>query len=134
MVAPCWARWLSCFSTIIPGTRNTMKKSRAVTLVLSGAILTGCGQQRGPAELEQSSASEVRTNNTYHPSHGYWHAPYHAWYPLPYNSFQSGRGYYHGGAFTATPHQSSITASRVPVTPSKGVTRSGFGSSTRISS
>jgi hypothetical protein len=113
-------------------------------LVLSGALATtpmGC--DRGPDwgdDQEQSlSAENTYTNNHYVHGVGYYHAPYHAWFPYPYNSYQAGRGYYHGGNWTSEPKVSATMASNPGVQTVKmaqsahhsAVSRGGFGSSAR---
>jgi hypothetical protein len=82
-----------------------VKRSSSVLLVLSGALLSGCGRA-GPVDegLIDPTDTNTYTNNTYQPSQGYYHAPYHGWYPMPYGHFVSGRGYYYGGAFQSNPH------------------------------
>ena len=62
--------------------------------------------------------------------HGYYHAPYHSFYPHPYNYYFPGRGYYHGGSYSVAPERSGISAS----SPSGGiapntVNRGGFARS-----
>ena len=83
------------------------------------------------------------TNNTYQPSQGYYHAPYHAWYPMPYGHFQPGRGYYYGGAFQDTPHSYPAVSASSPaqasgakstVSGSATTSRGGFGSSAHSTS
>jgi hypothetical protein len=101
------------------------RKSVAVALVLSGALLAGCQRKE---EKEWSTSESPLTNNTYHPSYGYYHAPYHGWFPFPYNSFAANRGYFHGGRYTSEPNNSGITASK-PVGSSPYVSRGGFGRS-----
>ena len=111
-----------------------MKKSSMIVLVISGALLAGCDSS------DESTWEESQTyTNNHHTSRGYYHAPYHAWYPFPYNYYDPARrGYYHGGNYTAEPHVSSITASRPTVhkttTSSSYVRRSGFSSSRSIGS
>ncbi len=73
---------------------------------LSSVALVGCGD-KAPLAYEDHSY----TNNYYLPGAGYYHAPYHAWYPFPYNYYVPGSGYYHGGTWTPEPHDSTITAS-----------------------
>lgn len=82
-----------------------VKRSSTVVLVLSGALLSGCGRA-APADvgLIDPADTNTYTNNTYLPSQGYYHAAYHAWYPMPYGHFVPGRGYYYGGAFQDTAH------------------------------
>ncbi len=122
-----------------------MKRSRSIRLVLIGGVaagtLTSCGP-RDPAKAPVS-ASAVYTNNFYVPGVGYYHAPFRSWYQTPYNFFDAKSGkYFFGGQWATTPHL-SITNISSP-TPevaalaqtqrtdvSRGVTRSGFGSSSR---
>jgi hypothetical protein len=86
-----------------------MKKSAFVGLVLSGALLSGCDSSDDSSWGE----SQVYTNNQYVAGRGYYHAPYRAWYPLPYNDYDAQRRtYYHGGTYTTEPHISRVTASR----------------------
>ena len=63
-------------------------------LVLSGALLAGCGGS-DPADRGVADATDTNTytNNTYRASHGYYHAPHHAWFPMPFGHFMPGRGY-----------------------------------------
>ncbi|HZM06402.1 MAG TPA: hypothetical protein VFC44_25655 [Candidatus Saccharimonadales bacterium] len=117
-----------------------MRKSAAVTLILSGSLLTGCDPNRnGIAPHNADSANDAPyTNNTYHAGYGYWHAPYRAWYPYPYNYYSPGLGYYHGGGWSSAPEESSVAASSSLVRgageritgarSSSSITRGGFGS------
>src|SRR5690242_4614575 len=97
-----------------------MKRSTAVTLVLSGALLAGCDNPpKGASDDWSSSGNDAPiTNNTYEPGHGYWHAPYHSWYPYPYNYYRPGFGYYYGGSYYDHPETSPITASTSLRSPS----------------
>ncbi len=65
---------------------------------LSAGALAGC------EEKAAISTDNVYTNNYYLPGVGYYHAPFRAWYPLPYNHFdpQSHR-YFFGGQWSAAP-------------------------------
>jgi hypothetical protein len=118
-----------------------MKRSVLVTLVLSGALASGCddGTQYAYA------AGTTYTNNTYVSGRGYYHAPYHGWFEYPYNYYRPGFGYYHGGSYTPQPYVSDIESSSpsIPATygrgggggarfgsgeSSSGVARGGFGS------
>jgi hypothetical protein len=114
-----------------------MKRSTCITLVLSGtlssSLLNGC--DAGSPSLEAEDGP-VLTNNTYQTGRGYWHAPYHAWYPHPYNDYQPGLGYYHGGSYSPSPELSSIQASRpisgvgsASASRFSTVSRGGFGQS-----
>ena len=50
---------------------------------LSAGALAGCGPDQPPP----LSSDAVYTNNCYVPGVGYYHAPFRAWYSLPYNHF-----------------------------------------------
>jgi hypothetical protein len=116
-----------------------MKKSTMVTLVLSSRLITGCDDEPAGGDWSTQGATNVVTNNTYAPGWGYYHAPYHGWFPYPYNFYRPGLGYYHGGFYTRDPEVSAITASR-PVASARafssgakagstahGISRGGFG-------
>src|SRR6185436_14827190 len=99
-----------------------MKKSQAVALVISGALLAGCNSSD---DLSQGwDDSRTYTNNTYRTGAGYYHAPYRGWYPVPYNHYDPARGYFHGGQYTAVPHESNVTASKPAAKPSSTRTSS----------
>jgi hypothetical protein len=99
---------------------------------ISAAAATGCGPGSQPPGL---SADNVYTNNFYVAGVGYYHAPFRAWFPLPYNHFdpQSQR-YFYGGQWSDTACQnitniSSPTASAAQQGESQrtDVARGGFG-------
>jgi hypothetical protein len=109
-----------------------MKRSSAVALVISGALLTGCNSSNDYSWED----SQTYTNNHYVASRGYYHAPYRAWFPFPYNYYDSARRtYYHGGNYTTDPHVSNVTASQPTArratssSHSSSVHRGGFSSS-----
>lgn len=115
-----------------------MKRSRSIRLVLVGGLsvsaLTSCGPSAPPV-----TTTGVFTNNHYVPGVGYYHAPYRAWYALPYNQFDAKSArYFHGGQWAAAPHESVInistpTAAAVQQVAAQrpDVRRGGFGSSSR---
>ena len=117
-----------------------MKRSKEIVLVLS-ALAAGAGCERSQPVM-RLSADNVYTNNHYVPGVGYYHAPFHGWFPFPYNSYASGRGYYYGGNWNAAPDQQQVAASRPTAdsvshaqsTHTAAVRRVGFGGSTRGSS
>jgi hypothetical protein len=90
-----------------------MKRSRQVVLVLSGALasggLTGCQPDPPPPVV---SADNTYTNNHYVSGAGYYHAPYRAWYPFPYNHHDPAQGYYYGGRWNQQPERPTVAASR----------------------
>ena len=104
---------------------------------LSAGALASCepsGSQAPPI-----GASNVYTNNYYLPGVGYYHAPFRAWYPLPYNHFDpQNRRYFQGGQWAAAPHQSitnlsgpTAEAAQQAQSQRTDVKRSGFGATSR---
>jgi hypothetical protein len=114
-----------------------VKRSRNIRLVLIGGIsavaVTGCGPSGSrPPPL---SADNVYTNNFYVPGVGYYHAPFRAWFPLPYNHFDPQRQrYFYGGQWSETADQ-SITNISAPTAQAAqqaeaqraDIARGGFG-------
>lgn len=48
------------------------------------------------------NADTVYPNNHFLAGAGYYHAAYHRWFPLPFNSYEAGRGWYRGGVWRPT--------------------------------
>ena len=103
---------------------------------LSAGALTGCGPgSQSPA----ISTQNVYTNNYYVAGVGYYHAPFRAFYPMPYNFYEpKNQQYFFGGQWAAAPHQSITNISApTPVVAQQAearrtdVSRSGFGSTSR---
>ena len=94
---------------------GTMKKSTAVTLIISGALAAGCNDRNWGYNSGYYGGgygtNQVITNNTYVQGYGYWHAPYHDWFPYPYNYYRPGYGYFHGGFYSEEPQRSLVTSS-----------------------
>jgi hypothetical protein len=118
-----------------------VKRSRGIRLVLIGGLSAGAlsGCDSGSGRLPEVRQGCVYTNNYYVPGAGYYHAPFRAWYALPYNHFDAqNQRYFFGGQWAATPHQ-SITNISAPTAQSvqqaqaqrTDVRRSGFGSTSR---
>jgi hypothetical protein len=117
-----------------------VKRSRSIRLVLIGTLsagaVTGCGPEVSKTPV---NSNNVYTNNYYVPGVGYYHAPYRAWYSFPYNDYSAQYGgYFHGGHWTPTPHQ-SITNISAPTSESAqqaearrtDISRGGFGHTSR---
>lgn len=94
-------------------------------------MLTGCSQRDEPPK-PAARESQTLTNDTYVAGRGYYHSPFHMFFPFPYNHYSPGMGYYRGGRFHAQPDltvpkptypgRSQAAASR----PSQNVNRGGF--------
>jgi hypothetical protein len=91
-----------------------VKRTHHIVLVLSGAIVStlvplGCSKHEpdrsalepwpSPTALPNSDRPVDQDNNAYTPGVGYYHTPFHAWYPYPFNYYMGGHGYYYGGIF-----------------------------------
>ncbi len=108
-----------------------MKRPETIILTLVGATVVGTAgmalfntpekpPERVPPLNDWTSQSEMPPvsedqeypNNTYVPGAGYYHAPYHSFFPYRYNYLDSGRGYYHGGSWWPQASTSNISSSR----------------------
>ncbi len=101
---------------------------------LSAGALAGCDLGNQPPPLTDSC---VYTNNYFVPGAGYYHAPFRAWYPLPYNHFDpQSRRYFNGGQWTDAPHESitnisppTLAAAQSSEAQRTDISRGGFGRS-----
>lgn len=86
-------------------------------LLLSGALatglgLSGCSDSNPPPATGQAWNGAVlpdddnqdQQNDSYVPGVGYYHSPFHAWYPFPFNIHRADRGYYYGGLWHTDPY------------------------------
>lgn len=113
-----------------------MKRSRSVPLVLLGTLAAGALAAPAAAAVPRITPQSWLPNDLHLPGVGYYHAPFHAFYPHPYNHFDPGRKqYYFGGQWHAAPHRSivnisppSAEAARRAESLRTDVRRSGFGS------
>jgi hypothetical protein len=113
------------------------KRSKRIRLILLGALSAGALAGCSPEGHAPLSTANVYTNNYYVPGVGYYHAPFSAWYPLPYNHFDPAtKRYFYGGQWGTTPWQSitnlsspSAQAAASAEAMRTDVTRGGFGSS-----
>ena len=121
----------------------TVKRTQHISLVLSGALAmgvhSGCDSHSAQSPpTDWVSEDNTYTNNHYVSAngyHAYYHAPYRAWFPLPYNYYSPNQGYYHGGNWTPQPNQSPITASKPISTAARSInSKAGSSSSARSKS
>jgi hypothetical protein len=120
-----------------------VKRSRSIKLVLIGGLTAGALTSCGPPNVPKApiAADRVYTNNFYVPGVGYYHAPFRAWYSLPYNHFDpQTQRYFFGGRWGAAPFQSITNISAPPPAVAQqaeaqrtDVPRGGFGSTSRSS-
>ena len=120
-----------------------MKRSKKVSLVLLGGLsvgaITACAPGSGSARESRISAESVYTNDYFVPGAGYYHAPFRAFYPQPYNFFDAPRRqYFYGGQWGGVPFRSVVNisaptpeAAAAALRAQAAVQRGGFGSSSR---
>lgn len=95
--------------------------------------LAGCNEK----EKALISADGVYTNNCFVPGVGYYHAPFRAWYPLPYNHFNpQTQRYFYGGQWGTAPFENITNISGPPPEIARqaeatrtDIPRGGFGGS-----
>lgn len=109
---------------------------------LTAGALTAC---TAAAQLPPITPENYYTNEIFIPGAGYYHAPFQAFFPYPYNHFDTQRRmYFYGGQWGPTPHRSIVNISAPteaaaraaqmartdrPRTSTSPIVRSGFGSS-----
>jgi len=100
-------------SVSVPGaTMKRTKRSKRIRLFLIGGLSAGALVSCTPAGGPRLSADNVYTNNFFVPGVGYYHAPFCAWYSLPYNYFDpKTKRYFYGGQWGATPFESITNVS-----------------------
>lgn len=115
-----------------PDAGGGMRRSHKVALVLLGTagvvgLVAIWDAWRKPSAREGAAATSlppaepvaadrVYANNDYVPGVGYYHAPYHAWFPHPYNFHDPSRGYFAGGLWQAMPWAAASLLSSSPNT------------------
>ena len=57
------------------------------------------------------SSGKTYANNDYIEELGYYHAPYHAWFPHRYNEYDSVMGYYYNGRWHVLEDSSDVLTS-----------------------
>jgi hypothetical protein len=109
-----------------------------VLVLLGGAsagAFSGCSESDAEKPARISSRC-VYVNDYFVPGVGYYHAPFHQFFPFRYNSYDTRqRLYYFGGRLGRTPFQSAINisspteeAARLAEAMRTDVVRGGFGS------
>lgn len=89
-----------------------MKRSSSVRRVLLGGFSAGTLAASAVAAEARVTPESYYTNDYYLSGAGYYHAPFQAFFPQPYNSYDSARKmYYYGGQWAAEPHRSIVNIS-----------------------
>lgn len=114
-----------------------MKRSRSVPLVLLGSLAAGAlAAPAAGAAVPRITPQTWLPNDLHLPGVGYYHAPFQAFYPHPYNHFDPRRKqYFFGGTWADAPHGSIVNlstphpdAARRAEALRTDVRRGGFGS------
>lgn len=118
-----------------------MKRSKAIRLVLLGGFSAGALTIGATGIEPRISPDSVYTNDYFVPGAGYYHAPFNAFYPQPYNLYdQQKKMYFYGGSWHASPHRSIVNISAPSLQAAlaaeaeraadyqRGIQRGGFGS------
>lgn len=101
-------------------TGQPQKRSGCVTLVLVGTVAGVCclgiysctrEDEVTDDEVTYVNSGTSYPNNHYISGVGYYHAPFHTWFPYRYNDYDSSRGHYYGGQWHSSPHTSGLTSS-----------------------
>ena len=117
-----------------------MKRSHKISLVLLGGLSAGALTACAPGRREPPiSAESYYPNDYYIAGAGYYHAPFHAFFPQHYNFYDPARQqYFYGGVWHPTPHESVINistptpqAASLAESAAAAIQRSGFGSTSR---
>ena len=111
-----------------PSPVDSGRRSKQVALVLlgtmgviGGAVAWDAWRRAGDAGTVASppqpapvplDADRTYHNNDFIPGAGYYHAPYHAWYPFPFNHHDPARGYFAGGLWQTVPFALGMLSSR----------------------
>lgn len=124
-----------------------MKRSRTVQRLLLGGFTAGLAAAAAGAAEPRVTADNLYTNDVFIRGAGHYHAPFRAFFPLPYNHYDPQRQmYYYGGQWGPAPHRSIVNISAPSAEAARAaelartdrpgpvaapVARSGFGSTSR---
>jgi hypothetical protein len=123
-----------------------VKRSGSVRRILLGGLSMGAlAACADAATMPRVTPDSYYTNDLFLPGAGYYHAPFRAFYPQPYNHYDPARKmYFYGGEWGAAPHRSVVNISsptpeaaraaeavRTDLAVRTGVQRGGFGSSSQ---
>ena len=88
-----------------------MKRSKSVNLVLLG-LSAGALAATAAAQTPRVDPESYLTNDEHVPGAGYYHAPFRAFYPYPYNYYDANRKlYFYGGHWGPAPYRSIVNIS-----------------------
>jgi hypothetical protein len=97
-----------------PAPRRATSQLRAPLLIAAGLLgvplaMSLAGHVFDNDEDDAPSAVSASTAypmNHFLPGAGYYHAPYHAWFPMPFNFRDPARGWYRGGQWRSAERES----------------------------
>jgi len=118
-----------------------VKRSRSVTRILLGGLTASAlaGAAAAQTAIPRVTTDSYYTNDAHIPGVGYYHAPFQAFFPHPYNHYDAQRRmYFYGGQWGSAPHRSIVNISApTPDAAQRAeamrtdIRRTGFGSSGR---
>ncbi len=80
--------------------------------MLLGSLGAGALAVSAPAAEPRVTPERYFTNDVQIPGAGYYHAPFHGFYPHPYNHYDTQRRmYFYGGQWATEPHRSIVNIS-----------------------
>jgi hypothetical protein len=89
-----------------------VKRSATVRRLLLGGFSAGAIALSASAAEPRVTPESYYTNDHHLPGAGYYHAPFRAFFPRPYNSYDGTRKmYFYGGQWGPQPHRSIVNIS-----------------------
>lgn len=91
-----------------------MKRSRSVKRLLLGGLTAGAlaATAAGQTAVPPVTPDRFYTNDAHIPGVGFYHAPFRAFFPQPYNHYDAARRmYFYGGQWGPAPHRSIVNIS-----------------------
>ena len=89
-----------------------LKRSKNIRLLLLGGLSAGALSSCAPSGPGPVSTEAVYTNDYFVQGVGYYHAPFHNWYALPYNYHDAANHrYYYAGSWAEAPYASIVNLS-----------------------
>lgn len=121
--------------------RRTATELRTPMLIAAGLIgvplaiglahhVTESGAGAAPPAPPTVDANTTYPMNHFLPGAGYYHAPFHGWFPMPFNFHDPARGWFRGGQWRPTPQEDDAEKREEP--RASGFRSSGGASGGRV--